>query len=566
MKTKQSMKKILFTCYLFTILLLSNAQTPGLQWAKKIGGTADEFGFSIARDQAGNIYTTGFFRETVDFNPGAGTYNLTASPAAYPDIFISKLDPLGNFLWAKRIGGNKVDVGEAIVIDSSGNVYTAGFFCGTVDFDPGAGVYNLTSSVGGTGNNVFISKLDASGNFLWTRDFGSTTASLDEAYAIATDDEGNVYTTGQFTGTADFDPGTSIFNLTSSGSSCDVFISKLDSAGSFVWAKQFISTYEDKSFGLALDEAGNVFTTGYRMTAGGAYNLYVSKSDTLGNQLWVKIMTGTGGSMASGIAIDIAGNACVTGEFSGTVDFNPGAGTYNQISAGSSDIFILKLNTSGNFVFAKQMGGADYEDGYAITTDNSGNIYVSGFFSGTGDFDPGTSVLNLTPNGQNDIVISRLDSLGNLSWVKNIGGIYDDRANAIIVDNSNNLYVTGSFGGTVDFDPTAGIFNLNATANYDMFIMKLDQSSTTSLNETVFENTALVYPNPFSSSFNILLPEQINNGSVEVYNTLGAIVYRKKTDAKESNIEIKDEPNGIYFVKIKNEDGVVILKKLVKNE
>ena len=183
-----------------------------------MGGTDWNEGNSIAVDGIGNVYTTGRFKGTADFNPGAGTFWLT-SAGGY-DIFISKLDASGNFLWAKRMGGTNDDSGWSIIVDGSGNVYTTGYFTGMADFDPGAGTFWLTSA----GYEIFISKLDASGNFIWAKKTDGTISDI--GMYIAVDGSGNVYTTGSFDGTADFDPGAGTFNLTSAGNS-DIFVLKL---------------------------------------------------------------------------------------------------------------------------------------------------------------------------------------------------------------------------------------------------------------------------------------------------------------------------------------------------
>ena len=122
--------------------ILSSAQAPIFEWAKKIGSGSDDISNSIALDSFGNVYTTGSFIGTVDFDPGVGTFNLIS--LSYQNIFISKLDASGNFVWAKNIGGALDDCGYSIFIDSSGNIYTTGVFWGTADFDPGLGTYNLT--------------------------------------------------------------------------------------------------------------------------------------------------------------------------------------------------------------------------------------------------------------------------------------------------------------------------------------------------------------------------------------------------------------------------------------
>ena len=187
-------------------------------------------GQAVSVDSSGNVYSTGWFNGTADFDPGAGTFNLINSGQFGADIFISKLDSDGNFVWAKGMGGTTSDVGYGISIDASGNVYTTGSFGGTADFDPGAGTFNLTSS---GGSDIFINKLNNNGDFVWAKAMGD--ASDDFGNAISVDSSGNIYTTGSFQGTVDFDPGdVGTSNLTSAGFE-DIFISKLAGTDSFSW-------------------------------------------------------------------------------------------------------------------------------------------------------------------------------------------------------------------------------------------------------------------------------------------------------------------------------------------
>ncbi len=192
-------------------------------WAKQMGVTGSSGGTSITIDGLGNVYTLGGFGGTVDFDPGASTFNLTS--AGSNDIFVSKLDISGNFVWAKKMGGNNFDWGTSMVIDGSSNIYTTGKFVGTADFDPGAGIYNLTSSSGNA--DIFVSKLDASGNFIWARQMAGAGISNSIGTSIALDGSSNIYTTGYFEATIDFDSGAGTFNLTSMGND-DIFVHKMD--------------------------------------------------------------------------------------------------------------------------------------------------------------------------------------------------------------------------------------------------------------------------------------------------------------------------------------------------
>src|SRR6185436_13185398 len=441
-------------------------------------------GVSIQVDGTGNVYSTGNFFGTVDFDPGAATFNFTSS-GSYDDIFISKLDVSGNFVWAKKIGGTYYDKVYSIALDGSGNIYTTGQFYNTVDFDPGAGTFNLST---GGGYDIFISKLDVSGNFVWAKSMGAITD--EQGNSITVDGSGSVYTTGYFLGTLDFDPGAGVFNLISYGSDNRFFIQKLDGAGNFVWAKGAGSGTGAFANSIALDPSGNVYTTGYFFgivdfdSGAGIFNLtnsedaadvFVAKSDASGNFIWVKKIGGTLLDYAYSIASDGSGNIYITGSFQGTVDFDPGAGAFNLTSSGNSDIFISKLDASGNFIWTKQIEGTSDDIGYSIAVDASGSVYTTGYFQGTPDFDPGAGISNMASSGSYDIFISKLSTLGNFIWAKQMGGAFDDSGNSITLDGSGNAYTTGIFQGTADFDPGAGTFNLTASTN-DFFISKLDPS------------------------------------------------------------------------------------------
>ncbi len=224
-------------------------------WAKSFGGSSDESSKSICFDASGNLYTTGYFKETVDFDPDAGTTYLTS--AGRQDVFIQKMDSSGNFLWARSFGNAKDEFASCIAIDDSGNIYTTGNFYGTLDFDPGAGISNLTSV---EFDDIFIQKMDSSGNFIWAKSFGGG-GGFDAGFSIAVDAFNNVYTTGRFDGTVDFDPGVGTANLNSVAT--DIFVQKMDASGNLIWAKSLggFNTV-DLSYSIKVDPMGYVYTAG----------------------------------------------------------------------------------------------------------------------------------------------------------------------------------------------------------------------------------------------------------------------------------------------------------------
>jgi hypothetical protein len=491
MVTRKSISKmfsvLLVVIFMLTGVLPVQAASPASSlyaggsflWAKGMGGTSGDSGNSIALDSSSNVYTTGEFAGTADFDPSVGVANLISAGSG--DIFVSKLGSSGNFVWAKSMGGTAYDEAYGIAVDSNGNVYTTGQFNGTVDFDPGVGTSNLTS-VGQS--DIFVSKLDTNGDFVWAKSMGGW--SWDYGYSIAVDSNGNVYTTGYFQQDVDFDPGTDTYILSETGMP-DIFVSKLDSSGNFVWAKSMGGPSSlDYGNVITIDASGNVYTTGIfqgtvdfdpgvsvaNLASAGDRDIFVSKLDSSGNYVWAKSMGGTASDSGINIAIDSGGNVYTTGRFQGTADFDPGAGLSNLTSTGGSDIFVSKLDSSGNFIWAKGMGGTAYDSGYSIVVDSGGNVYTTGEYDGTADFDPGTGIATLACSGLSDIFISKLDSSGNFVWIRRMGGSGSDWANDIALDSSDNMYTTGYFEGTADFNPSAGMTNLTSAGLGDIFVSK----------------------------------------------------------------------------------------------
>lgn len=479
--------------FILSIFLLASAhliaQAPTLEWATSLGGSDIDLGLSVSIDDSSNVLSIGNFRDTVDFDPGSGTFQLI--PQGLSACFVQKLDSTGNLLWAKSMSGSGHCVGNSITTDKHGNVYATGGFTGSVDFDPNGGTHLLSSN----GHyDIFILKLDAAGNLIWAISLGAEKA--DSPQSITLNGTGNVYIAGKFSRTVDFDPGATTSNLTATGYyQTDAFILKLDTNGNFVWAKNVGSSNSCMANSIAVDLLGNVYTHGnfngtvdfnpnagiFNLTAiavpGSSFNMFILKLDAAGNFIWAKQFEGTGLDHAYSIAIDKWGSIYTTGVFSETVDFDPSSGTHLITATGKNDTYIQKLDAAGNFVWAKNIGGTSSNcGGYAITTDKFGSVYTTGFFNNTVDFNPGIETSNLTAAlSKTDIFIQKLNAQGNFVWAIHMGDTLQDFGRSIQVDDKGNVYSTGTFQGIPDFDPNAGISSLVGNGSFDIYIQKLNQ-------------------------------------------------------------------------------------------
>lgn len=323
-------------------------------WAKSMGQLGSDWGTSIVSDATGNAYIVGSFQGTVDFDPSTGVQNLTS--AGDYDSFFLKLTANRNFVWAKRMGNTSNDVINTLEIDALGNLYTTGYFVGTMDVDPGTGVQNLTSV--GTNSETYIQKLDNNGDLIWAKRLAASNA-YNRPQGLCLDATGNVYTVGTFAGTMDVDPSATTLYLTPQGSS-DAFIHKLDPNGNFVWAKKMGQVGYSESRAIDVDAQGNIYTTGIfnntinldpsptntdSITTNGNFDLLIQQLDSTGNFVWGTTIGGTDADYATAIHVDNNDDIHLIGQFKDTIQVNLASGTTTLASQGREDVFILKLKS-----------------------------------------------------------------------------------------------------------------------------------------------------------------------------------------------------------------------------
>ncbi|HEY9177397.1 MAG TPA: T9SS type A sorting domain-containing protein [Flavipsychrobacter sp.] len=549
-----------------SLLLLLNIKAQDLVWVKQIGNAGGTIlDIKHATDAAGNIYATGAYNGTVDFDPGNGVNNLT--PTKTTGVFIQKLDPSGALVWAKQVEGSK---GGGIYVDAAGNVYVTGQFFDTSDLDPGPGTLNLTSA----GAGVFVLKLNSSGNLVWAKGIAQT-YSTDLLVGIKADATGNVYIAGSHRyPLTDFDPGPGVVTLNVTTE--QTYVLKLNISGDFAWVRaiECSSPAINRPYDMDVDASGNVYVTGdftatvdadpgpgiANLTSGSGYNIYVWKLTTAGNLGWAKGMGTTNSSRSWGASIvaDNTGNVYTTGLFQGNSTFGTFALTGPSATTEFST-FMVKQNVSGDVIWANMLGPSGNVYGSHVEADATG-VYYTGSFESTIDFDPGTGTANMVPAGNADQFILHLDTGANFNWVRKMGGASASvNPYTLNIDATKNVYTSGLFSGTVDFDPGPAVTNLSSPGNFG-FIHKMN---TPSFIGNINKGHNLdVYPNPASD---ILVVDIPSDGELILFDIIGSEVLRKTVRMGKQNVGLNDLQAGTYVLYFSDTTGGAFAQKIVKN-
>ncbi|MBK9638703.1 MAG: hypothetical protein IPO63_13160 [Bacteroidetes bacterium] len=384
-------------------------------------------------------------------------------------------------------GSSAFDAAIELEVDDSNNVYIAGTFQGTIDFDPGP---NISSHTSNGFSDVFILKLDSSGQFINCLTFGGS--SIDGLTAFKVDPlTGSILAGGSFRDTVDFDPGPLVNNLSTIYSAA-LFVIKLSNTGNLIFAKTMDANLGSNSVRcIQLDSLNHFYISGnFRDTLNidpGASPLlspnvgstYIAKYNFSGNFIWVKQIGGPGSTTNFALSVSNNNKIYLSGQYTNTVDFDPDSGITNLAALGSTDIFIISLDTSGNLNWAKSVGGYNQDYSYSVVSDPLGFVYLTGNYRLSGDFDPGPAVYTLSAmGGFNKTFVLKLDSSGNFVAATQTSGASDDQGEDLILTNSGSVIIIGTFVSTTDFDTNPnGLYNLTATGSRDAYVWKLNQNT-----------------------------------------------------------------------------------------
>jgi len=384
----------LFIAFIFlTTFLTGKAQT--FDWVTTAGGLSSDKGTKIVVDASGNIYETGYYNEQGFFGPfDTGFANPNSK-----EVYVAKMDPNGNYLWVKHGENYFDDRGLGLCVDPAGNVYVTGTCWGGIIWGS-LSLYNTSSYT----DQIFVIKMDTDGNEIWIKNAGVNESGYpyndDHGHDLVSDSQGNIYLTG-FLSNNDVTPLDATFDaiiVPIAPQDSLAFIAKLTNDGVWQWVKTFDGIYSDRDNGITVDDENNVY---------------------------------------------------VTGGFIETSTF----GTVTLTSAGAEDIYVVKLDPNGNFLWVAQGGSSLGDRGNDIIFGNEGNMYVIGEFRDSCSFGSVFYLNNYGSASGRDIFVAKITKDGNWIWANKAGSKKGlDKGLGIVANNQGNIFVTGQFSSKAKFD------------------------------------------------------------------------------------------------------------------
>jgi hypothetical protein len=487
--------------FLFTLLSSLQAQMPTLEWVRSTGGTGSDDGNAVIVDALGNAYCAGYHQAAADLDPGPATFAATG-----PGIHLQKFDPAGNLIWAINYPSTGQFYVYDMALDGNNHLVLVGTFTGTIDFDPGAGVSNLTAQ---GSKDMFLLKLTDAGAYVFANAALSGAGADEIPKGVVVDAQGRIGVAGWFEGAVDFDPGAGTTILNSAGGS-DAFLAQYDANGNFLWAHRWGAGNTDSAWDLSVDNSGNLTAVGRfsasvdfdpgpgaaSLVAVGTFDGFICRLDAGGNFVWAKQIAPGANQQCTVMAIntDPQGNLVLGGIFFGSVDLDPGPGTQTTATNGTYDMFVLKTDPNASYRWSYGIGGFTGDGLYSVATDAHSNVYLAGTFVGTVDFDPGPALDTATSLPYFNIAVLKYDSAGNYGWSAVAGGADNDFVRQMQVSPQNDVYVTGAYLFSADFAPDTAVYTLNSVAGADAFLYKLhvcQDPPTTVLNESACLNFTL---------------------------------------------------------------------------
>jgi hypothetical protein len=449
MMLRNSNLRALAGALLWSGFLIGCAASPALaetlEWTRQFGSSSTEYSTRPSADGLGNVYVSGRTLGSLD-GPSAGNF----------DAYVARYDAAGNLQWIQQFGTSVADQGNSVSADGLGNVYISGSTDGSL-FGPHAG-----------GVDAFVSKYDAAGNLLWTKQLG--TSGNDYGDRVSADGLGNVYVSGATEG---------ILGGPNAGGD-DMYVAKYDAAANLQWTKQLGTSGNDFGYGVSADGLGNVYISGITQGSlggpnAGDYDAFVVKYDVAGNLQWTKQFGTSARDQVNGVSADALGNVYISGWTLGDL-----GGT----NAGFEDAYLVKYDSAGNLQWTRQLGSSASDGNNDVSADGLGNAYISG---------PTRGSLGGTNTGGVDVYLANYDMVGDLLWTSQLGTSSDDWGGGVSADGQGNVYISGDTWGNLGgasagqgdvflakyADKLAGNFNSDSEVDAADFVVWRDGLGTT---------------------------------------------------------------------------------------
>ncbi|MCW3104122.1 MAG: hypothetical protein JWO09_2562 [Bacteroidetes bacterium] len=568
-------------------LFLTKYDNNGLwQWSFPIGsaGTTGntEEGYSVYIDGQENVYLTGTFQGTSDFDPGPGVMNLTAHGPG--DAFFAKYNSNGELIWAKGFGSTSADTYPvSIVLDKNSNVLLSGVFSATMDFDPNAGVYNVSPAAasGSTQlNSGYVAKYDNAGNFISAYALASCDNGAGDGPALTVDRSNNIIVSGTFDGTSDFDVLAGTYNVSSSATGAsDVYVAKYSPTMALLWIRKFGDSGGDQAFSLTSDADNNIYLMGQANGnvdfSGGAgtavyFNpaTFIVRYDSAGIFQLKYPLTATGvTTVVHCLELDAAKNLYAAGSYF----FNLNCGAGSIASLGQHDGFVVKYDRTGALQWNFSIASADDDEVTGVTADREGNVFVAGIFANTVDFDPTASAYPMTsPSGSRSFIAKYGQDCGAISTsFSNSGG-------TVTAAESGSYYTwIDCSTNQVVYSSSSASFSPSASGNYKAIIQQgtcVDSTACTFVVSSGIsepeEVKLVLYPNPAGSflylSFGNNIPVKLQAiRCVDVAGKSSQVTVIEQKDNRAA-ISLEGLSEGLYFVELMTEDGQIYHSKFIK--
>ena len=472
------------------------------EWGFLIGGTTSgSQANGVATDNENNVYVTGCFQGTVDFDPlPSSEFNLTSN--GLTDIYLAKYNSTGALVWAIAIGSELThnthgDIGEDIALDGGGNIFITGYFRGNVDFDPSDNEAILTAP----DDDFFIAKYDNDGNYLWADHGGSYTYEPSFSNSIVVDNDDNAVITGSFNRRITIGS----FSLDVGSGNTGAFLAKYNPTGTVLFAAELGGTDHTIGHGVVCGPTGALYVMGdfngsdqfgaFQLSGGPSLSVFVCKLNDTGEVEWAKEIVSQSSVNGKSLTIDQYENLHLTGDYYQIVDADPSSTDYILSSNGSSDIFLLSLNLYGEFRWGQSIGNTEVDYVYGMGISEHQEISITGRFNGELDVDPSGNIQSLISGGEEDAFISAYSFAGEFRWAVSFEdqGSDTDQGSTVTYDNSNNVICTGRLSGTVDFDPETGQNILSTNGREGSYVVKLTGIETFPHSSMVL-HVPLLYP------------------------------------------------------------------------